>query len=185
MKLYTEARSPYGRKVRMLLREIGLASEVTEIAVEGPLDPAVAALNPVIRVPVLVRADGRALYDSRVITRYLDELAGGGFYPAGRLWDVLSQEAAIEGIIQSANAADGLEGAQKARITNALDMFEHDWAEIAGRSWDMSLIGMACALAHLDDRHGACGWRDGRPRLASWFAGVESRPSFVATAYPA
>ncbi len=45
----------------------------------------------------------------------------------------------------------------------------------------MGQVALACALGYLDLRHGARNWRDGRPRLAAWEAGIARRPSLLAT----
>ena len=64
-------------------------------AVGGPLAPGSlpVARNPLGKVPALERADGPAIYDSRVICRYLDDIAGGRLYPPKpRLWETLTLE---------------------------------------------------------------------------------------------
>ena len=59
--------------------------------------------NPLGKIPVLEREDGPALYDSRVICRYLDDLAGGGLYPEKpRLWETLTLEATGDGMMEAA-----------------------------------------------------------------------------------
>ena len=58
--------------------------------------------NPLGKVPALERPDGPALYDSQVICRYLDDLAGGRLYPAKpRLWETLTLEATADGIVEA------------------------------------------------------------------------------------
>ena len=79
MQLYQSATSPYARKCLVLLHETGLLSQVTLVSANGtPLDTGSLPLdhNPLGKIPALTRADGPALYDSRVICRYLDSLAG-------------------------------------------------------------------------------------------------------------
>jgi hypothetical protein len=41
-------------------------------------------------------------------------------------------------------------------------------------------ISVAAALAYIDFRHGDLGWRNGRSKLADWFADFSSRPSMNA-----
>jgi glutathione S-transferase len=50
---------------------------------------------------------------------------------------------------------------------------------------DMGQIAVACALAYVDFRHDARGWRQGNDSLASWFKEFESRPSMQSTVPPA
>ena len=42
-------------------------------------------------------------------------------------------------------------------------------------------IAVAVALAHLDFRFADDFWRNGRPRLAAWYAGFAKRPSMQLT----
>jgi glutathione S-transferase len=137
---------------------------------------------------VLVLEDGTAIYDSRVISRFLDDHFALGVYPTGAaLWPALAREAAIDGIIEAAVTMayevrlrpenlrfEGWLIAQWAKITRALDMFE---AAPPTGDINMEHIALACALSYLDFRHDARGWRDGRPRLAEWQAQMAARQS--------
>ncbi len=71
--------SPFGRKIRIAVKVLGLEREVA-IAPASTLDPAdpLRQQNPLGKVPVLILDDGAALYDSPVILEYLDYRAGGG-----------------------------------------------------------------------------------------------------------
>lgn len=198
MKLYTSPTTPFGRKIAVLLREADLLGKVSVEMVSGtPLDAGSlpVAHNPLGKIPVLVLADGTAVYDSRVISRFLDDHFDLGVYPKGAaLWPMLAREAAMDGIIEAAvlmayetrlrpeelRFAPWLEG-QWAKITRALDMFE---AAPPMGAMDMEHIALACALAYLDFRHDARGWRDGRPKLAAWQAAMIARPSMQETSPP-
>ena len=79
MQLYLSPLSPYGRKVNVVLKEINQIKNIEveiNLASGTPLDPGNSPLqyNPLGKIPVLIREDGFALYDSRVICRYLDSL---------------------------------------------------------------------------------------------------------------
>ena len=106
MRLFHSPTSPYVRKVMVLLHESGLLDQVELVTGSGtPLDPGAAPLdaNPLGKVPALEREDGPALFDSRVICRYLDDRAKAGLYPTGAaLWDTLVLEAAADGILDAA-----------------------------------------------------------------------------------
>ena len=197
MKLLISPASPYVRKVRVLIREAGREGEVEEQAVATTAlatDPAIPGHNPLGRIPVLIRDDGSALVDSRVICRFLDAQWGTGLYPEARLWDVLMLEALAEGLLDSAllmayevrlrpeekQWPDWLE-AQWAKVVRTLDVLERDWARRLAGPLDMGQVALACALGYLDFRHGACDWREGRPRLAAWEAGMDQRPSLATT----
>ncbi|MGY8789314.1 MAG: glutathione S-transferase N-terminal domain-containing protein, partial [Pseudomonadales bacterium] len=84
MQLIMAAASPFARKVRVLIRETNQLKDVEEVHIEtSPFNanPIASAANPTARIPSLIRPDGSTLYDSRVITRYLDARARAGLYP--------------------------------------------------------------------------------------------------------
>lgn len=198
MRLYFSPTSPYVRKVMVLLHETGQLGDVERVTGSGnPVDPGTAPLdaNPLGKVPALERADGPALYDSRVICRYLDARAQAGLYPEGaRLWDTLTVEATGDGILDAAllmvyegrirpeamRFGPWVEG-QWAKVDRALDALETRWIAHLEGSLDAGQIAVGCALGYLDFRHDARGWRVGRPRLAAWYAGFAARPSMQAT----
>jgi glutathione S-transferase len=202
MKLYHSAASPFVRKINVLLAEAGLSDRVTLEPVSGnPLATGSMPIhaNPLGKVPALVLDDGRVLYDSRVICRYLDTLAGGRFYPQGDgLWDVLVLEATADGIMDAAvqmayemrvrpeavRSPEWIEG-QWAKIARALDMLDSQWLAHLDGPLGMGQIAVGAALGYLDLRHSARDWRKGHPRLAAWEAGFAQRPAMQATRPPA
>ena len=196
MQLLHSPASPFVRKVRILLREAGGEGRVSETPVSTTpyaTAPELAARNPLGKIPALVREDGPTLYDSRVITRFLDDMLGAGLYPAARLWDVLVIEATADGIMDAAvamtyesrfreaGASDDYLAAQWAKVARALDALEGQWISHLSGPLDMGQIAVASALGYLDLRHGARGWREGRPALAAWHARFEDRPSYAET----
>lgn len=202
MQLYTSPATPFGRKAMLMLLETGLAAQTTLHEVGGsPLDPGSLPVdrNPLGKIPALVLEDGRTLYDSRVICRYLDHLAGGKMYPTGpALWDVLTLEATADGIMDAAvlmvyegklrpedkRVPEWVEG-QWAKIARSLDALETRWIAHLTGPFDMGQAAVACALEYLDLRHADRDWRNGHPGLAAFHARVVDRPSLVATKPPA
>lgn len=201
LTLYHSHNSPYVRKVMVVIHEAGLLDQVTLITGSGtPLDPGTAPLaeNPLGKVPVLARPDGGALYDSRVICRYLDTLAGGGVYPAGaRLWDALTLEATADGIMDAAllmvyetrlrpegNRLPAFVDGQWAKIARALDVLEARWMAYLAGPLCIGQIALGCALGYLDLRLDARNWQASHPQLASWQAGFKGRDSMAATQPP-
>ena len=199
MKLLQAGPSPFARKCRVALVETGLASVEVVDVVTTPVDTdrAVAAANPLGKIPVLVREDGPALYDSRVICRYIDARAREAgarvrLYPEARIWDVLTLEATADGMMEAAvlltyQARHGGEGTswldgQWDKIARALDALESRWTPNLAGPLHMGQIAVGCALGYLDFRHGARGWRDGRPALAAWEARFAQAASMKATA---
>ncbi len=197
MDLYYSPASPFARKVRVTLIETGQDADVRLVASQQtPLapDPANVAQNPLGKVPALTRPDGPALYDSRVICRYLDARAGGRLYPERRIWEVLTLEATADGILDAAllmvyeerlrpeaQRASDYVAAQWDKVLRALDAIEGRWISHLSGPLDMGQIATGCALAYLDFRHGGRAWRAARPDLAAWFARFDDRPAMAAT----
>ena len=197
MKLYKISPSPFVRKVRVVLIETGQEDQCEMVSgPNSPLDPdpELTALNPVGKIPALVRDEGGTLFDSRVICRYLDARAGGRLYPESRIWDVLTLEALADGILEAALAItyehrfrpEGMVWetwieAQWAKVSRALDSLEARWMSHLAGPLDAGQIAVGCALGYLDFRHGARDWRAGRPQLAAWEAVFAERASMQAT----
>lgn len=197
MQLLMSSASPFARKVRVLIVEAGI-DDIEEINISTtPLatDPAVMAVNPAGKIPALLRDDGPALYDSRVITRYLDAQTGAGLYPAARLWEVLTIEATADAILDAAvlmvyearcrapemQAADWVAG-QWGKVSRAVAALNEQWMSHLSGPLDMAQIAVACALSYLDFRHAGRDWRGANPALADWQTAFAARNSMVATA---
>ncbi|MGR3483790.1 MAG: glutathione S-transferase [Paracoccaceae bacterium] len=197
MRLLMSPPSPFARMARVARLELGLADRVEEVAVSStPMatDPALAAANPLGKIPALVREDGPAIVDSRVICRFLDALAGGPLYPPARIWEVATLEAIGVGLSDAAVAMvyearfKGVEGAsgdwieaQWRKVARTVEVLEGRWMGHLEGPLDAGGIAVGCALAYLDLRHGARGWRDGAPTLAAWQARMAARESMAAT----
>lgn len=198
MRLYHSPTTPFGRKVMLMLLETGQAQDVEIVTAIGtPLDPGTMPLdqNPLGKIPTLVLDDGRIVYDSRVICRYLDDRAGGRLYPAGdRLWDTLTLEATADGLIEAAilvryethvrpseRQFAGWIDAQWGKVTRALDVLETRWADHLAGPLDMGHLAAACALSYLDFRFADRAWRTGRGNLACWHEAISRRDSLQAT----
>ncbi|MEM8592719.1 MAG: glutathione S-transferase [Pseudomonadota bacterium] len=197
MELIHSAASPFVRMTMVTAHETGLIDQIKlNTLTTSPMDtaPAVAAANPLGKIPALIRPEGGALYDSRVICRYLDDRAGAGLYPEGRLWEVLTLEATAHGIAEAAvlmvyekrqrpenEQSESWIDAQWGKAAGALDAIEARWMSHLHGATDASHIAVACALGYLDLRHEDRKWRDTRPSLAAWYAKFAERPSMVAT----
>jgi len=202
VRLYTSPTTPFGRKVQVAILESGLTDRIAIQVVAGtPLDPGSLPVdrNPLGKIPALLREDGAAIYDSRVICRYLDDVLKAGMYPdAPRLWDTLVLEATGDGILDAAilmryevavrpgerQFEPWLEG-QWAKVDRTLDALEGRWMAHLHGAMDMGQVAVACALGYLDFRHGVRDWRRGRPALAAWEAKMAARDSLRATVPPA
>ena len=197
MKLLMAGPSPFVRKVLVLLHETGQSGDVETVTVSaapGGTDATLKAANPVGKIPALVRDEGRTLYDSRVICRYLDDRAGAGLYPE-KGWDTLVLEATADALMEAAVlmvyekrfrpeeiwSSDWIE-AQWGKVEGALDALNARWMSHLAGPMDIGHIGVGCGLGYLDFRHGDRDWRKGRDALAGWFESFAARPSMTETA---
>ncbi len=197
MKLVYSATSPFVRKVMVALIETGLRETVAlETVAITPLEPGalVPAINPLGKVPCLVLDDGTALFDSRVITRYLDTLhSGTPLYPDGAaLWARLTLEALADGMLEAA-VLMVYERVLRDAAQQSPDWVEAQWLKISRvlshldsvadtlETVDMASIAVAAALGYLDFRHADRNWRGLAPKLAAWEAGFSQRPAMQAT----
>ena len=196
MELHTNPASPFCRKVDVVLRETGQRGDVADVAVAGhPTDTGnmPVGINPMGKIPVLVRDDGPAIFDSRVICRFLDDRAGTGLFPEGA-WDVLTLEAIGDGMCDAAvlmvyegrsrpedkRHIPWIDG-QWVKIARALDTLEAQWMSRLQGPLNIGQIAVACALSYLDLRHEDRNWRVGHEKLAAWHAAFSERPSMRET----
>jgi len=202
MKLYLSLTSPYARKVRMVVRELGLADLVQETVVDPwNAPPDFLAANPLSKVPTLVTDKGEALPDSRLIIEYLLTRGRGlATLPRGaQRWALLRRQQLAEGIIDAAVAMrlekalrppefvfQGWLDRQAAAINRALDALDLDAAELLHEGSIRTVeIAAGAALGYLDFRQPQLEWRHGRERLASWYFSFAQRPCMQATQPPA
>lgn len=198
MKLLIAPASPFVRKVRVMIRELDIADKVTEIPVQTTAldsDSQVVAANPIGKIPALIRDNAPAIYDSRVITRYLNDTHNGPFYPAARIWDTLTLEATADGIMECAvtmvyevrlrpeaqQSPDWIE-AQWEKVSRGIAAVNARWLSHLAGPMDAGHIAMACALSYIDLRHDARNWRSSNADLAAWHAKISTRASLVQTA---
>jgi glutathione S-transferase len=198
MKLFYAPSSPFVRKVMACAIELGLEGKIeTTRAAAHPVnrDRNILAASPLGQVPTLVTDDGLALYDSRVICEYLDQLGGGGklFPRDSTRWQALVEQSAADGLLDAAllcryeatvrpeelRYAPWRDG-QMDKIATALAQFEK-WLPGFANRVDIGTITVGCALGYLDFRFADYGWRKGRDGLAAWFAGFDTRPAMEKT----
>lgn len=197
MKLVGSRTSPYVRKVRVILAEGNLPFEFLEESAWNA-DTTVPRYNPLNKVPALVMDDGEAIYDSAVISEYLDALSGGGLIPAGAAERArVRRDEALGDGIADAGIATFLERKREAArqdpawITRQLDKVDAGIAALAkalgpgqhlgGGQPNLGDIACACALFWVEFRMPQVRWRDSHPNLKAWAERMESRPAFQST----
>ncbi|NYZ14529.1 glutathione S-transferase [Azospirillum sp. RWY-5-1] len=201
MKLYWSSRSPFVRKVMIVVHELGLEDRVATVrTLVHPARPnaAMMAVHPIAKIPVLILDDGTAVYDSRVICEFLDaEFGGRTLVPGSGLerWRVLTRHAMVDALLETClvwllerarpaeQRQDALIDASRVRIAAGLDALERDGAGTPESPFTLADVAAASALAYLDFRFGELDWRAGRPALAGWYDRVLSRPSIVNTGF--
>lgn len=190
MILYNGPTSPFGRMAHAVALELGLPVEERTIDVYTAefLD----AINPLRQIPTLVLDDGAPVYDSRVICRHFDRLAGRPLLPDSAGVDVERRWALAIGIMEA-----GLqrrmevvrpEGEKSAavidklavRIRRALAAIEKEAALVEAAGVRMDTLAIAVALEYTDFRF-TRDWRAACPRLARWLAAFGQRPCLLAT----
>jgi len=107
MQLHENTASPFVRKVLVCAHETGLADRlepVPERVSPARVNAALAAGNPIGKIPALVLDYGTALYDSRVVCEYLDTLHDGPrLFPAPPArWTALRRQALADGLLDAA-----------------------------------------------------------------------------------
>ena len=198
--LHHSPASPFVRMVMVVAHETGQADEIDTVAAQGtPLEPGTMPVvqNPLGKIPTLERPDGPALFDSRVICRFLDARAGGRLYPESRVWEVLTLEALAHGLTEAVllmtyEARLRPEEKQSPEIVEAQWKKAHRSVEAANSRWmshlsgpiDAAQIALACGLGYADFRHPGRDWRTGHDALADWYARFLERPSMQATMPP-
>jgi len=202
MQLYYSLNSPYARKARIIIHELGLKPRVEDVIVTLPADAKLRAVNPLGKIPALILDDGSAIYDSPVICEYLDELGNGPFFPRARLlreaqgrWRALTLQALGDGLAdavvrrnqerrlpQERRSEEVLERQTRAIEASfaALDRFAPKFPVEP----TIGELAVACAIGYLDLRAPADGWRERYPRLAAWLEVFSQRPSAQATRPP-
>ncbi|HPU50172.1 MAG TPA: glutathione S-transferase [Burkholderiaceae bacterium] len=198
MKLFYSGASPYVRKCMVVAHELGLAARIEHLpAAAHPVnrDQNIVRNNPLGKVPTLLTDDGVALYDSRVICEYLNDLGAGSLFPAAgaQRWQSLTEQSLGDGILDAAllaryESAMRPEALRWADWTNGqLDKIHCGLAAIDARAdslgerVDIGTLTMGCVLGYLDLRFDHLGWRQKHARAAAWFARFNARPAMQAT----
>ncbi len=197
MKLHWSPRSPFVRKVMIVVHERGLADRVTCVRTVAATAKPHAELmrdNPLSKIPTLVLDDGTIIYDSPVICEYLDGLGERPrLFPAepkARL-TALRRQALGDGFLdmmvllrderlREHHSARHMASTatRKAAVLNAL---EQEAPSLAATPFGIGHIAIGCGLSYLDFRYADEDWRKPHPRLAAWHTGFAARPSVRAT----
>lgn len=199
MKLYGSLTSPYVRKARVLIREKNLP---VELVVEDPWEEGspIAGRNPLGKVPVLEVAPGSYLFESALVTHYLDHVDGKPLQPqdaAGywqsRWWQALGNgiiDAVVERVLETRrlprNQWPEKMVREEERVHRAVAVAAQTFKGgkfLVGRSFTMADLVMGVALQYSDFRY-VHDWRSQAPKLSRWHKGIVARKSFRETLPP-
>lgn len=197
MKLLGSLASPYTRKVRVVLAEKKIECDFEKVDVNPPENP-VSAHNPLGKVPTLMLDDGTALFDSRVIVEFLDNVSPiARLIPednrervAVRRWEALADGSLDAGLLiryESLRPAKERSQAwtdkQIGKLRRGLEMLA---SELGERSWchgdryTLADIAVGCCLGWVEFRKpGGIEWRGEYPNLERHYAKLMERPAFA------
>ena len=199
MKLIGTIQSPFARKVRVVAAEKRVEYVWEQ---DNPWTPetAVTQSNPLGKVPVLVLEDGTALFDSRVIVEFLDNVSPiSKLIPADHREriEVRRWEALADGVLDAGVAAR-MENRREAKTRNAAwidrqmgkvrsglaamdaELADKPWC--AGTGYTLADIATGVCLGWLDFRYPKMDWKKDYANLARHFAKLSERASFIDTA---
>jgi glutathione S-transferase len=199
MKLIGSLNSPFVRKVRVVLAEKKIEYG---FEVDSPWTPEsnVSRFNPLGKIPALVLDDDIVLFDSRVISEYLDNVAPNNKLmpsPNRERTEVKRWEALADGVCDAAvlaylekNRPEAQQSAdwiarQHDKIIRGLGFMagqigENQWC--MGTHFTLADISVGCALAYLDFRFPEIDWRKTHPHLEQLYDKLMRRPTFAETA---
>ncbi|OCR02509.1 glutathione S-transferase [Oscillatoriales cyanobacterium USR001] len=194
--LYYAQRSPYARKVTILLAEKNLPVElkVTDLANKSP---EFISISPIGKVPVLIDEDGTTLWDSTIILEYLDETyPEPSFYPQEkkarlqcRLWEELADSLADNTIslwyqnLKGELADSGLQTKYQAALDRLFPVLEKQLvssAYLLGETWTAADISAVSALGYYTLRFGE-DWQQKYVKLGQLFNRLHERESVKST----
>src|SRR5258706_10131290 len=202
MKLLGSAPSPYTRKVCIVLAEKKIDCDFEVVDVNPPENP-VNAHNPLGKVPALVLDDGNALFDSRVIVEFLDNVSPlARLIPddnrervAVRRWEALADGSLDAGLLiryeslrpkkeQSQAWSEKQTGKLKRGLAAiAAELGDKAWCH--GDRYTLADIAVGCCLGWVEFRKpGGVEWRAGYPNLERFYDKLMERPAVPGTAPP-
>ena len=199
MKLFGSQGSPFAHKARLALEEKHVEYEYVPVT-PNVREELVGPFNPLGKIPVLLRDDGKAVYDSPLIVEYVDGLvAEPKLIPADfedrievKRWEALCDGIAEATVLLNHDARKAPERREKEawyekqrqKIGRGLAAMEHD---LGGREFcfgsTFTLADIACgyALVYLDKGLPDFQWRSAHPNLSRHANKLDARASFRKT----
>jgi glutathione S-transferase len=197
MKLLAATASPYTRKVRIVLAEKKIECDLQMVDV-APVDNPVNPHNPLGKIPTLILDDGTALYDSRVIVEYLDNVSpisrlipdNNRDRSAVRRWEALADGVLDAGLLwryeslrDKKEQSGAWQGKQLARMRRGMEQVAKEIGTFChGERYSLADIAVGCCLGWLDFRKpGAVDWRAEYEPVSRHYDKMMERPAFADT----
>ncbi len=193
--LYAPA-SPYSSKVRMAAEAAGIPLDLVRVDTSAQ-PPELVSVNPLGKIPCLVTDEGEAVFDSRVITQYLNRLSGNTLFPrnAAKRLEAERLEALADGI------CDCLLAQVYERRFRPEEKVHQPWLDLQWSKVERSLDALDGALPRLVSKPTAghialraCigylalrfagRWEKGRGKLVRWAKRFDERFPKLASAVP-
>src|ERR1700733_11105890 len=197
MKLHWSPRSPFVRKVMVVVHELGLADRITCVRTVAATTKPHAGLmqdNPLSKIPTLVLDDGTVIYDSPVICEYLDTLAAPPkLFPAAPVarFTALRRQALGDGFLEMmvllrdermrSPPSDRHIASTAVRKAAVLQALEAEAAALSATPFGIGHIAFVGALPYLVFRFSGEDWLKGLPRFSGGHVAFAARPSVPAT----
>lgn len=196
MKLHWSPKSPYVRKVMIIIEELKAQTDielVRSVAAMTQPNQSLMIDNPLSKIPTLVLNSGKSLFDSVVICEFLNDLYEGDFFPTLGVekWTALRWHAYGDGLLDALilwrNERERevpLESLMKAfeiKVLATLELLESESSEINTSKFTIGIVSIVCALGYLDYRFDALKWRSVAPHLSRWYQVIQERPSVKLT----
>ncbi|MEI5677829.1 MULTISPECIES: glutathione S-transferase family protein [unclassified Mesorhizobium] len=200
MKLLWSPKSPFVRKVMIVIHELGLVDRIELVRAvampRGEPNPVILKENPLGKIPTLLVPGLPPIFDSAVICDWLANLSADGERLIPRAGEPrlrqLRWQALGDGLTENlllwrieCLGADGGDAeviaSYRAKVRAALAALENEAGDLASASFGIGQIAILCALGQLDFRFSQSRWRGAHPKLTAWSELQADRPSVAAT----
>lgn len=195
MRLFLNATSPFARVARVVALEKGLNPELVWCD-PWSNDPALLAVHPQGRIPVLVTEGGHAVAESLLIAQYLDAHGSGPtLLPPTQMATILARtsvgyglmEAAFSTVIARKHDAQAdttvLGQRRNAALQRALAALEAHPPAPAAETVTLDQLVVAIAAEYVQFRLPGTLTPAQHPQLSQWLHTMAQRPHLVATAF--
>lgn len=187
--------SPFAAKARMVATHCAYAFEAVVVKTDDVPANLIAA-NPLGKIPALVTDEGKGIFDSKVITQYLNRVSGGKALPknAQKRLEAEMLESLADGIADCAIVCvyetrqrppekyhQPWVDKQWNKVSRGLDLLEGSGPRLPVKV-HAGHIALAATLAYLNLRFPH--WSKGRPKLRNWLKKFSARHPDLAKLLP-